>query len=176
GRLAAEHLFEQGRRRLAFVGARQDVRQVRERLEGARLAVAAHAYAGATLELIWTERTTAALGLSFGEQLARRAPGDRPDGLVVSNDHLAIGLVHGLVSRGVRVPEDVAVVGYDDIEFAAIAAVPLTSVRQPAREMGRTAADMLLARIGGTAVPELANVVYRPELVVRESTVAGARG
>ena len=57
-----------------------------------------------------------------------------------------------------------------------MSAVPLTSVRQPAREMGRTAAEMLLARIGGTAGPELANVVYRPELVVRESTVAGARG
>ena len=174
GRLAAEHLLEQGRRRLAFVGARQDVRQVRERLEGAQLAVAAHP--DATLELIWTERTTSALGGLFGEQLAHRDPSERPDGLVVSNDHLAIGLVHGLVSRGVRVPDEVAVVGYDDIEFAAISAVPLTSVRQPAREMGRTAAEMLLARIGGAAGPELANVVYRPELIVRESTVAGARG
>ena len=174
GRLAAEHLLDQGRRRLAFVGARQDVRQVRERLEGVRRAVAAHP--DATLELVWTERTTSAVGGLFGEQLARRDPADRPDGLVVSNDHLAIGLVHGLVSRGVRVPDEVAVVGYDDIEFAAISAVPLTSVRQPAREMGRTAAEMLLARIGGAAGPELANVVYRPELIVRESTVAGARG
>lgn len=174
GRLAAEHLLEHGRRRLAFVGARQEVRQVRERLEGVRLAVAAHP--DATLELVWTERTTSAVGGLFGEQLAQRDPADRPDGLVVSNDHLAIGLVHGLVSRGVRVPEEVAVVGYDDIEFAAISAVPLTSVRQPAREMGRTAAEMLLARIGGAAGPELANVVYRPELIVRGSTVAGARG
>ncbi|WP_194410495.1 LacI family DNA-binding transcriptional regulator [Microbacterium cremeum] len=168
GRLAAEHLLEQGRRRLAFVGARRDVRQVSERLEGARRAVAAHP--GASLELIWTERTTSALGASFGEQLALREPAERPDGLVVSNDHLAIGLVHGLVSRGVGVPDDIAIVGYDDIEFAAIAAVPLTSVRQPAREMGRTAAEMLLARIGGTAGPEFTNVVYRPELIVRAST------
>lgn len=174
GRLAAEHLLEQGRRRLAFVGARQEVRQVRDRLEGTRQAIAG--YPDATLELIWTERTTSALGGRFGEQLARRDRADRPDGLVVSNDHLAIGLVHGLVSHGVRVPDEVAVVGYDDIEFAAISAVPLTSVRQPAREMGRTAAEMLLARIGGTAGADLANVVYRPELIVRESTVAGARG
>lgn len=174
GRLATEHLLENGRRRLAFVGARDGVRQVRDRLDGARLAVGAHD--DATLELIWTERTTSDLGRRFGEQLAARDPRDRPDGVVVSNDHLAIGLVHGLVSRGVRVPEDVAVVGYDDIEFAAISAVPLTSVRQPAREMGRTAAEMLLARIAGAAGGETAGVVYRPELVVRESTVAGARG
>ena len=134
GRLAAEHLLALGRRRVAFVGARREVRQVRERLQGARLAVAAHP--GATLEPIWTDRTTSGLGRAFGEQLAERRPADRPDGVLASNDHLAIGLVHGLISRGVRVPEDVAVVGYDDIEFAAIAAVPLTSVRQPAREMG----------------------------------------
>lgn len=169
GRLAAEHLLASGRRRLAFVGARAAVRQVRERLQGARAAVAEHPEA--TLEPIWTERTTSEIGQRFGEQLARRDRGDRPDGLVVSNDHLAIGLVHGLVSSGVRVPEDVAVVGYDDIEFAAIAAVPLTSVRQPAREMGRTAAEMLLARINGRG--ELGDVVYQPELVVRAST-AGA--
>jgi LacI family transcriptional regulator len=168
GRLAAEHLLESGRRRLAFVGAREGVRQVRERLEGARLAVSAHR--GATIEPIWTERTTSAHGRAFGEQLAERDPADRPDGVLASNDHLAIGLVHGLISRGVRVPEDIAVVGYDDIEFAAIAAVPLTSVRQPAREMGRTAAEILLARIAGTAGADLGNVVYRPQLVIRAST------
>ncbi|HKP08851.1 MAG TPA: substrate-binding domain-containing protein, partial [Microbacterium sp.] len=128
--------------------------------------------AGATLEPIWTERTTSDRGVAFGEQLASRSPADRPDGLVTSNDHLAIGLVHGLISRGVRVPEDVAVVGYDDIEFAAIAGVPLTSVRQPAREMGRTAAEMLLARIHGTAGSDLGNAVYRPELIVRASTMS----
>jgi LacI family transcriptional regulator len=110
--------------------------------------------------------------VAFGEQLAARSPADRPDGVVASNDHLAIGLVHGLISRGVRVPEDIAVVGYDDIEFAAIAGVPLTSVRQPAHEMGRTAAEMLLARISGIAGPELGNVVYRPELIVRASTMS----
>ncbi|MDT0181818.1 LacI family DNA-binding transcriptional regulator [Microbacterium sp. ARD31] len=168
GRLAAEHLLSTGRRRLAFVGAREEVRQVRERLAGARAAVAAHP--GATIEPIWTRRTTSELGRAFGEQIADRSPGDRPDGIVTSNDHLAIGLLHGLVTRGVRVPEDIAVVGYDDIEFAAIAAVPLTSVRQPAREMGRTAAEMLLARVNGDDHEQLESVVYQPELIVRAST------
>ncbi|MDE0546652.1 LacI family DNA-binding transcriptional regulator [Microbacterium sp. C7(2022)] len=168
GRLAAEHLLESGRRRLAYVGARSEVRQVRERLDGARAAVAAAP--GATLEPIWTQRTTSEIGRHFGEQLAARRPSDRPDGLVVSNDHLAIGLLHGLISHGVRVPEDIAVVGYDDIEFSAIAAVPLTSVRQPARQMGRTATELLIARIAGEAGHDMGNVVYQPELAVREST------
>ncbi|GLI26227.1 LacI family transcriptional regulator [Agromyces rhizosphaerae] len=172
GRMAARHLLDIGRRRLAFVGAREAVRQVRERLQGAREAVAT--VPGTTLEPIWTEQTTSERGIAFGEELADRAPEDRPDGIVTSNDHLAIGVLHGLVSRGVRVPEDVAVVGYDDIEFAAIATVPLTSVRQPSREMGRTAAELLLALISGEGDDVPRHVVYQPELMVRASTVAGS--
>jgi len=168
GRLAAEHLIATGRKRLAFVGAREEVRQVRERLEGARAAVAAHP--GIALEPIWTSTATTQRGLAFGDELADRRPEDRPDGIVTSNDHLAMGLLHGLIARGIRVPEDIAVVGYDDIEFAAIAEVPLTSVRQPAREMGRAAAEILIARINGTETPDLTNVVYQPELVIRAST------
>ncbi|MGF6822192.1 LacI family transcriptional regulator [Microbacterium sp. ZKA21] len=168
GRLAAEHLIRTGRKRLAFVGAREEVRQVRERLEGARAAVAAHP--GVALEPIWTSTATTQRGLAFGDELADRRPEDRPDGIVTSNDHLAMGLLHGLIARGIRVPEDIAVVGYDDIEFAAIAEVPLTSVRQPAREMGRAAAEILIARINGTETPDLTNVVYQPELVIRAST------
>ncbi|WP_460796517.1 LacI family DNA-binding transcriptional regulator [Microbacterium sp. GXF0217] len=170
GRLAAEHLISTGRRRLAFVGARSEVRQVRERLEGAQAAVAAHE--GATLEPIWASTATTHRGLAFGDELADRRPEDRPDGIVTSNDHLAMGLLHGLIARGIRVPEDIAVVGYDDIEFAAIAQVPLTSVRQPAREMGRAAAEILIARISGTESPDLTSVVYQPELVIRASTSA----
>jgi LacI family transcriptional regulator len=168
GRLAAEHLIATGRKRLAFVGAREEVRQVRERLEGARAAVAAHP--GVALEPIWTSTATTQRGLAFGDELADRRPEDRPDGIVTSNDHLAMGLLHGLIARGIRVPEDIAVVGYDDIEFAAIAEVPLTSVRQPAREMGRAAAEILIARINGTETPDLTDVVYQPELVIRAST------
>ncbi|BDZ65643.1 LacI family transcriptional regulator [Agromyces mangrovi Wang et al. 2018] len=171
GRLATEHLLEIGRRRLAFVGAREEVRQVRERLQGARDAVGQ--VTDASLEPIWTRSSTSEKGLAFGEEIAARDPADRPDGLVVSNDHLAIGLLHGLISKGVRVPEDIAVVGYDDIEFAAIATVPLTSIRQPARDMGRTAAELLQALIAGDADDIERHVVYQPELIVRASTVAG---
>lgn len=168
GRLATEHLLSLGRTRLAFVGARDEVRQIRDRLRGAEQAVEAHG--GATLERIWTERVNSEVGRAFGHQIADRAPQNRPTGLVVPNDHLAIGIVSTLVSRGVRVPEDIAIVGYDDIEFAGVASVPLTSVHQPAREMGHRAAELLLARIAGET-SEVENVVYEPTLSVRESTV-----
>ena len=167
GRLSADHLLESGRRRLAFVGAREEVRQVRERLEGARAAVAAHP--DATLEVVWSARTTAQLGRELGERIAAAPTDRRPDGIVAANDHLACGIVFGLIASGVRVPEDIAVVGYDDIEFASVAAVPLTSVRQPAREMGRRAAELLIARIAGDE-RDGATVLFEPELVVRAST------
>lgn len=170
GRLAAEHLIAIGRRRLAFLGARDTVRQVRERLAGARAAVAAHP--GVTLEVAWTQRTTAGIGRELGARIAATAPSERPDGIIATNDHLGCGVVHGLVRAGVRVPDDIAVVGYDDIEFAEIAAVPLTSVRQPAREMGRAAGEMLLALASGDAAAGGRSLVFDPELVVRGSTVA----
>lgn len=171
GRLATEHLLSLGRTRLAFVGARDEVRQVRDRLRGTEAAVEEHG--GATLERIWTDRVNSEVGRAFGHQIADRAPQNRPTGLVVPNDHLAIGIVSTLVTRGVRIPEDIAIVGYDDIEFAAIASVPLTSVRQPAREMGHRAAELLLARIAGET-DEVENLVYEPTLSVRESTIGRA--
>ena len=61
-----------------------------------------------------------------------------------ANDLLALGVLQEMTQRGVRVPQDVAIVGYDDIDFAAAAAVPLSSVRQPREQLGRTAAELLL--------------------------------
>ena len=172
GRLATEHLLQTGRRRIAFLGAREEVRQVRERLQGTRLAVAADA--GATLDVVWSARTTAEVGRALGADIAAAAPESRPDGIVASNDHLACGIVHGLISNGVRVPEEVAVIGYDDIEFASVAAVPLTSVRQPAREMGRLAGELLLHRLTRDSTEHLGSVMFEPELVIRASSVLGA--
>ncbi|WP_127473322.1 LacI family DNA-binding transcriptional regulator [Microbacterium sulfonylureivorans] len=172
GRMAAEHLLQTGRRRLAFLGAREEVRQVRERLQGARLAVGAHP--DATLEVVWSARTTAQLGRMLGAEIAAAPPEARPDGIVATNDHLACGVVYGLISNGIRVPQDVAVIGYDDIEFASVAAVPLTSVRQPARAMGRHAGELLLHQLGGEASEPLGSVMFEPELIVRASSVLGA--
>jgi LacI family transcriptional regulator len=169
GRLAAEHLISLGRTRLAFLGAREEVRQVRERLTGVRQAVEAHP--GVSLELMWSQRTTSERGVEMGARIAELAELDRPDGIITTNDHLACGVVHGLLRAGIRVPHDVAVVGYDDIEFAAVAAVPLTSVRQPARAMGRAAGLRLMQLVSGEAVASGHAIRFDPELTVRASTI-----
>ena len=167
--MAADHLISLGRTRLAFLGAREEVRQVRERLEGVRQAVEAHP--GVSLELMWSQRTTSERGVAMGTRIAELPESERPDGVVTTNDHLACGVVHGLLRAGVRVPEDVAVVGYDDIEFAAVAAVPLTSVRQPAREMGRAAGLRLMQLMSGEVQASGHAIRFEPTLTVRASTV-----
>jgi LacI family transcriptional regulator len=83
---------------------------------------------------------------------------------------LALGLLQELVLRGVRVPEDIAIVGFDDLEWAGAATVPLSSVRQPREELGRTAVRMILDEIEQGAAHQHEHVSFAPELVVRESS------
>jgi LacI family transcriptional regulator len=168
GRLAIEHLAALGRRRLAFVGGPAEIRQVADRQLGAYAAANA---LGVHLDVIATADLTAAAGRTIGEAMLTRQPEDRPDGVFAANDLVALGLMHALVAGGVDVPREVAVVGYDDIEFAASAIVPLTSVRQPREAIGAAALDLLRERYA--PVPSAPrDVVFTPELVVRGSSSA----
>jgi LacI family transcriptional regulator len=169
GRIAAEHLIETGRRRLAFVGGPFDIRQARDRLDGARWAVES-SDVGATIEVIATRALTVEEGAAAGRRLLERPPHQRPDALFAANDLVALGLLQGLVVDGsVLVPEQMALIGFDDIAFAAAAAVPISSVRQPSRAIGQTALRILLEESGDdTLIPR--QTVFRPELVVRAST------
>ncbi|MFE6253762.1 LacI family DNA-binding transcriptional regulator [Agromyces sp. NPDC057865] len=171
GELAVRHLIETGRRRIAFIGGPMGIRQVADRLAGARRAVEAEP--DATLEVIETESLTVLEGRAAGEAIRERAAGERPDAVFAANDLLAMGVLQALNMLGsVRVPDDVALIGYDDIDFASAAVVPLSSIRQPASLIGYTAVDLLLkeAASGEGFTPE--QVVFQPELVVRDSTRA----
>ena len=95
--------------------------------------------------------------------------------MFAANDLVAIGMLQGFVTAGVAVPDDIAIIGYDDIAFAAAAAVPLSSIRQPRAELGRRAAELLLAEIvaaDGDEPHQHEQVRFIPELVARRSTVA----
>ena len=170
GRLAAEHLLASGRRRLAFVGGPFEIRQVSDRHEGAKQAV--DAVAGSQLEVLETGALTVLEGRRIGEALVARDPADRPDAVFAANDLVAMGLLQALVMNGsLLVPGDILLVGFDDIDFAAAAVVPLSSIRQPSQLIGETAVRILLEE---AADPELAprQVVFQPELIVRDSTRA----
>jgi LacI family transcriptional regulator len=169
GRLAVDHLVTIGRRRIAFVGGPSSIRQVADRLEGARLAVAAHA--GVTLEVIETESLSVLEGRAAGERIRQRPALERPDAVFAANDLLAMGVLQALNMGGdVHVPGDIALIGYDDIAFASAAVVPLSSIRQPSALIGYTAVDLLLREAAGGDSFEHEQIVFQPELVVREST------
>ncbi|HYH34645.1 MAG TPA: LacI family DNA-binding transcriptional regulator [Nocardioides sp.] len=169
GRIAVEHLLDLGHERIAFVGGPEQIGQVRERRAGARAALDAGGRSAADLVEIATEALTVAEGRSAGERIAGMPSSSRPTAAFCGNDLVALGLLQQCVSLGVRVPEDLAIVGYDDIGFAAVAAVPLTSVRQPRWDLGRTAAELLLDETSNPA-HEHQQVLFTPELVARAST------
>lgn len=172
GRIAAEHLIEQGHSALAFVGGPSTLAQVRDRREGAEQAAAA---AGVSILAISVNALDFASGRAAAEQLALLSAAERPTGIFCANDMIAIGLLQGLVAARIRVPHDVAIVGYDDIDFAAAAAVPLSSVAQPRRELGSSAADLLLRELEDQDhghAHEHRTITYTPTLIARASSVS----
>ncbi|WP_345664354.1 LacI family DNA-binding transcriptional regulator [Streptomyces venetus] len=176
-RLAVRHLIELGRRKIGFVASSLDLRQVADRQRGALSVI--ESVPDASLEIISVPERTVQAGIACADRLAARDPADRPDALFCANDLLAIGVIQSLVTGGqIRVPQDIAVAGYDDIEFAQSTVVPLTTVRTPHARLGAAAADLLIdeiaaLRASGTAREERTapQIEFSPELVVRASTV-----
>ncbi|KQO60366.1 LacI family DNA-binding transcriptional regulator [Curtobacterium sp. Leaf261] len=168
GRLAAGHLLDIGRRRIAFVGGPFSIRQIADRHRGALEAVRA---AGASLEVIETASLSVLEGRRVGEEIQRRSPAERPDAVFAANDLVAVGLEQAFIMRGsVAIPREIALIGYDDIDFAEATVVPLTSIRQPSREIGSRAIELLLRQIDLGADGPTEHVEFHPELVVRAST------
>ncbi|WP_324923188.1 LacI family DNA-binding transcriptional regulator [Actinophytocola sp.] len=169
GELALDHLLETGHERIAFVGGPMSVQQVRDRHQGARNALE-RSGGKAELVVLDTEALVVAEGRRAGERLVAMSGDERPTAAFCANDLLALGLLQAMWGFGLSVPGDLAVVGYDDIEFAEAAAVPLTSVRQPRELLGRTAARLLLEEASDEIVHTHQQVRFSPELVVRAST------
>ncbi|MEN9989390.1 MAG: hypothetical protein RL508_369 [Actinomycetota bacterium] len=171
GRAAANHLLQQGRRRLAFVGGPLSTKQVAERLHGAKEAVSG--YADVTLNVMQTTAMTVLAGRAIGEEILALPNAQRPDAIFAANDLLAVGLLQALVYKNqVQVPGEIAIIGYDDIDFAETAIVPLSSIRQPAEAIGATALQLLVDEIDNTTTHAHRHVMFQPELVVRASTLA----
>ena len=120
--------------------------------------------------MLETSSPTINQGRRAAERVLGLAKKSRPDAIFCANDLLAFGLVQGLLHHGVQVPGEIAIVGYDDIELADAASVPLTSVSQPRHALGRTGAQLLLDETTGTN-HEHQQVLFKPELVARASSV-----
>jgi DNA-binding LacI/PurR family transcriptional regulator len=161
--LAADHLAGLGRRQIGTIAGPQDMPAGLERLSGFRTAMAAHGQH----EVPWVEGD---FTQGSGTECVRRLLDGHPDldAVFVASDLMALGALSGLYRLGRRVPEDVAVVGFDDSSSALACDPPLTTVRQPIEEMAAEMARLLLKQIatGNERVP---SVVFHPTLVVRQS-------
>jgi LacI family transcriptional regulator len=170
--LAIEHLLALGRDRIVYVTSASHVFPTDERRAGALNAIRKAGKRDDVLRVITVEHLNVAHGRDAGERILGLRP--LPTAVFCANDLVALGVLQVLIRHGVRVPDDMALVGFDDIEFASAAAIPLTSVRLPRQLMGRTAADLLLEEASGDPSHVHRRVVLQPELVVRASTIGNA--
>ncbi|MEN3611681.1 LacI family DNA-binding transcriptional regulator [Plantactinospora sp. ZYX-F-223] len=170
GELAMRHLVEAGHRRIAFVGGPWRLEQVRDRYHGAVHALREAGLAEETLRRFETPSPTVAAGRDAASRILGLPRSARATAVFCANDLLALGVLQELTRQQVRVPEDIALVGYDDIDFAAAAAVPLSSVRQPRQRLGQTAAQLMLDEANDPENHQHKQVIFDPELVVRESS------
>lgn len=164
-RLAVRHLIGLGHRRIAHLAGPMDWFDARERMEGWRECLSE---AGLPEGPIIIGDWTSDFGFEFGTSF------DLADTTAVfaANDQIALGVIHGLHGRGIRVPEDVNVVGFDDLSDARHFLPPLTTVRQNFAELGELALQQLIAAIEGDTDPS--HDTIQPKLIVRESTTAVA--
>ena len=169
GELAASHLLDQGHECIGFVHGPLIIRQCADRRRGVLRAVRA---AGLEPEQVIVDITTAAQNAREGEESVERLlqARIRPTAAFCANDLLALGVMRGLMKRGMSIPKDMALVGYDDVEFASVLSTPLTSIRQPKYELGRTASEMLIDEAIHPTSHQHQHIVYQPELIVRESS------
>lgn len=168
GELAARHLLDLGHRVIAFVNGPDSIHPCADRRRGARRAIrGAGSSIGATLKEIRVRSTTVGCGEASVQRLLELEP--RPTAVMCANDLLALGVLRGLAAAGLSVPEDIAVVGYDDVTFASMLAPGLTSVLQPKYELGAAAAELLLEEATGDS-HEHRDVRFEPTLVVRGSS------
>jgi LacI family transcriptional regulator len=168
GRLAGRHLIESGHRRIAFIGGPLTMQQVADRLAG--ITSTAEKAGDVDLQTFEVDVMGVAHGREAGEKIAALPPRSRPTAAFCGNDLLALGFLQAMAAAGLRVPQDMAIVGYDDIGFAAAAAVPLSSVRQPAGQLGRTAMQLLQEEVEEGERHRHRQVTFQPDLVVRQSS------
>jgi LacI family transcriptional regulator len=174
--LALKHLTGLGHRRIAFIRGPATVPDAAVRWSSIEEA-AAKTGVPITPRLVAETDDGQPSSPQHGHEIAKRflATGERFTALFAFNDVLAIGAIHALQQAGLRVPRDVSVMGFDDIESQTYLGPGLTTIRQPLHEMGRMAADAVLDRIGGSSADwgnVASRMVVRPELVIRETTAA----
>ncbi len=166
GFIATEHLIQKGHKKILYLAGPSHLTTSQERLEGYRKALNRYRLKEVGCLIQFTKAK-----MEDGYQVVKKFLDRQMEFTAIAsfNDYLAFGALRALRERNLKIPEDVAVVGYDDVEFAEIALVPLTTVRISGSELGNRAAKLLLSYLKGK-VEKPQKVIIMPELILREST------
>ena len=164
GQMATEHLVALGHRRIACIGGPADLIPSAQRIQGWRNALAA---AALTDDLLWHSDFSSQGGFNAMQEILQSP--HRPSAVFVCNDLMGIGALSAAHEAGLRIPQDLSVIGFDDIELARFTSPPLTTIVQPKQRIGQLAVEMLLERIQGGRT-DTKQMLLPPELVVRAST------
>ncbi|QPA32375.1 GntR family transcriptional regulator [Thermaerobacillus caldiproteolyticus] len=169
GFLLTDHLIDLGHRRIAGFFKTDDLQGV-NRLKGFIRAHQEHGVSLSTNNLIsYTTEEKETKPLEIARFFLQQPEDERPTAFVCYNDELAIKLLDVIRQQGLVVPEDISVVGFDDSTFATATEVKLTTIRHPKEEMGIKAAEMLIQMIEKQKDDGIKDIIYKPELIVRES-------
>lgn len=165
GQIAIEYLASLGHKQIAWVSGPAKIPQVTDRGDGVAKAAKA-----ADVEIEHIE--VPLMNTVNGEEAARSllALDLLPTAVFCANDLLALGVMRELLNQGIRIPDQIAILGYDDIQFAPSAAVPLSSISQPAYQIGVTAADLILSECESEGNHQHQQIKFQPRLVERAST------
>jgi LacI family transcriptional regulator, purine nucleotide synthesis repressor len=176
GFLAAKHLLQLGYRKLGNIDGEQGNLPGELRRDGYLRALRESGRKEDPNHHFRLSRGGEKHDFASGYEIGRSIAGmqDRPDALFAYNDLAALGAMQALLDAGLDIPEDVGIVGFDDIERSAYAPVPLTTIRQPTQAIGQKAIELLLARIHGKSVP--LRTILETELVPRSSTAPHGAG
>jgi LacI family transcriptional regulator len=165
-RQATAHLIEQGCKRVGFIAGPAVTTTARERLAGYTAAIRA---AGRPIDESLVASANFRIEGGYAAARTHVSASRRPDGLLVSNNLMTVGALDALSEAGLEMPADIAFVGFDEVTWALGKRARVTAVQQPTYEIGRRAADLLLARIRGDKSPPH-HVVLQAELIVRNSS------
>ncbi len=170
GLLALEHLYERGHRKIMCLTGESDIPQVAERERGMREAISR--ISKADRPTIVTQRipmmTADSATTVMSEHIAEK--GLNFTAVICGNDLVAFGAIRAIRAAGYSIPEDVSVIGYDDIDFAANATVPLTSIAQPKYQLGYAAAELVISECENPEKHAHQKIQFQPHLIVRNST------
>jgi LacI family transcriptional regulator len=174
GFLAVEHLIRLGHQRIGVIGGSSESSVGFERLEGGKKALVTYGLEVADNYFLEGDFLKGS-GYRGGKEFLKMT--EPPTAIFATNDYMALGTYQAIIEEGQRIPEDIALIGFNDIEFTAIKGVELTTIGQKKYEMGALATTILVEKIeGGESKPSTKEIFLKPELIIRRTCGFHLRG